>query len=235
MIQSHAWAPHSFTSRERLPGVYPALVTDVADPDNQGRVEVQLPWVEAQDSQTARVWARLATFMAGGSRGSWFIPEIGDEVVISYVAGDPRWPVVLGALWNGADAPPESMDSGGENNLRSITSRSGHRLTFDDTAGAQRVELKTQGGHSVLLNDGEQSIKITHSGGATIEIDAAGGISITALSQVSVDAPAGMTVTAAQVTVNAPASTFNGLVKCQTLVTESVISPLYTPGAGNIL
>ena len=48
----------------------------------------------------------------------------------SFVAGDPRWPVVVGALWNGKDTPPESMDSGGENNIRSITSRSGHKLTL---------------------------------------------------------------------------------------------------------
>mgnify|MGYP002130255325 CR=1 FL=1 len=125
------------SERPRLYGVYPALVTDVQDPDNQGRVQIKLPLVEEADGATALAWARLATLMAGGDRGSWFIPEVDDEVLVAFTAGDPRRPVVIGALWNGVDAPPETMDSA--NNVRSVTSRSGHKLSFDDTAGAALV------------------------------------------------------------------------------------------------
>src|SRR5687768_10526239 len=105
-------------------GVYAALVVDVADPDGQGRVKVRLPW--SPDSQSAyEAWARLATLMAGNNRGSWFIPDPQDEVLVSFEAGDPRRPYVIGALWNGQDAPPESMDSSGNNEVKTLRSRNG--------------------------------------------------------------------------------------------------------------
>ncbi len=219
--------------RPRLYGVYPALVTDVQDPDNQGRVQVKLPFVEESDGGSALAWARLATMMAGGDRGTWFIPEVDDEVLVAFTAGDPRRPVVIGALWNGVDAPPETMDSA--NNVRSVTSRSGHKLTFDDTAGAEKVELKTKGGHTFTLDDAAGgTVTLTHSNGATIKIDAVGNIEITANVKVKINAPAGLDVTAAMVTVNAAMSTFSGVVKADTVITNSVVSASYTPGAGNI-
>jgi len=221
--------------RYRLVGVYPALVVDVRDPGDQGRVKVELPWIAEEDIGQAQAWARCATFMAGADRGSWFIPEIGDEVLIAFVAGNPRWPIVIGALWNGVDNSPETMDPGGENNIRSITSRSGHRVTLDDTAGAEKIKLETQGGHVLNLDDGSGGvITVHHSGGAEIKIDASGTISITAINQVSLDAPAGLNVTASMVDVQAPISTFSGVVKADTVITNAVISSSYTPGAGNI-
>lgn len=222
------------SDRHRLYGVYSALVTDVADPDGEGRVRVELPWVAEDDGAQARPWARLATFMAGADRGSWFIPEVDDEVLIAFVAGDPRRPVVLGALWNGVDAAPETMDSAGENNLRSITSRAGHKLTFDDTAGAEKVEVATQGGHILVLDDGNSEITLTHSGGAEIKIESSGTVSITALNKVSIEAPSGLEISAAMVTVNAAMSKFSGVVKADTIITNSVVSSSYTPGAGNV-
>lgn len=219
--------------RPRLYGVYPALVTDVQDPDNQGRVQIKLPFVEESDGGSALAWARLATLMAGGDRGTWFIPEVNDEVLVAFTAGDPRRPVVIGALWNGVDTPPETMDSA--NNVRSVTSRSGHKLTFDDTAGAEKVELKTNGGHKLTLDDAAGgTVTLAHSNGATIKIDVAGNIEITANVKVKINAPAGLDVTAAMVTVNAAMSTFSGVVKADTVITNSVVSASYTPGAGNV-
>src|SRR3989442_12732253 len=90
-------------------GVYPALVTDIKDPDQQGRVKVTLPWSPDTASEKYEAWARLATMMAGNNRGSWFIPDENDEVLIGFEAGDPRRPYVLGMLWNGVDSPPETL------------------------------------------------------------------------------------------------------------------------------
>src|SRR5688572_31509613 len=90
-------------------GVYPAKVTSVRDEAGQGRVQIELMGVPSGD-ETFRVWARLATFMAGPSRGSFFVPDVGDEVLVAFQAGDPRHPFVVGSLWNGRDAPPQQMD-----------------------------------------------------------------------------------------------------------------------------
>lgn len=221
------------TGTARFPGVYPALVRDVQDPDNQGRVQIELPIVNADDGPGALAWARLATMMAGGGRGTWFIPEVGDEVLVAFVGGDPRRPVVIGALWNGSDIPPETMDA--NNNLRSITSRSGHVLTFDDTIGAEKVSIETQGGQSLTLDDAAGGkITLTHSNGAQIEMDAAGNIKLTALSQVEITAPSMLKVTAGMVTVDSALSRFSGVVQADTVITNSVVSASYTPGAGNI-
>ncbi len=227
-------APDSLVrTNHRLHGVYPALVTDLQDPDGQGRVRIELPFVNAEQGPAATPWARLATFMAGQGRGSWFIPEVGDEVLVAFVAGDPRHPVVIGALWNGRDTPPETMDA--ENNRRSITSRSGHKLTFDDSAGGEKVVVETQGGHRLALDDaGGGTITLHHANGAKIEIDAAGNISVTANVKVKVEAPAGLDVSAAMVKVDAPIAIFSGVVKADTVITNSVVSASYTPGAGNV-
>ena len=234
MIYLDAKRPFARADRHRLFGVYPALVTAVEDPDDQGRVQVELPWVAEDDGAQAHAWARLATLMAGADRGSWFVPEPEDEVLIAFMAGDPRRPVVVGALWNGVDAPPESMDAAGENNLRGFTSRAGHKLTFDDTSGAGRVEVATQGGHRLVLDDGNTEITLTHSGGAEIKIDASGTVSITALNRVTIDAPSGLDISAAMVTVNAAMSKFSGVVQADTVITNAVVSSSYTPGAGNV-
>jgi uncharacterized protein involved in type VI secretion and phage assembly len=227
--------PASEPSRQRLYGLYPGVVTDLDDPDGQGRVQVQLPWIGEDDSTQATAWARLATFMAGADRGSWFIPEVDDEVLLGFVAGDPRRPVVVGALWNGVDAPPESMDSGGENNIRSITSRSGHKLTFDDSSGSEKITLETQGGHELVLDDASGgTITVHHSGGAEIVIESSGTISVTALNQVNIDAPSGLNITAAMVSVDSGFSKFSGVVKADTVITNAVVSSSYTPGAGNV-
>src|SRR5688572_30227684 len=77
-------------------GVYPALVRDIADPDNQGRVKIALPWSPDGSGASYEAWARLSTFMTGNNRGSWFIPDVDDEVLIAFGAGDPRHPFVVG-------------------------------------------------------------------------------------------------------------------------------------------
>ena len=106
-------------------GVYPAQVTDVRDPDNQGRVKVRLPWLDKAVTGPYEAWARLATLMAGNGRGSWFVPDPGDEVLVAFEQGDTRAPYVIGSLWNGVDHPPERMDGAGANAVRVLRTRSG--------------------------------------------------------------------------------------------------------------
>jgi phage baseplate assembly protein gpV len=89
--------------------------------------------------------ARIATFMAGNQRGAYFMPEIGDEVVVGFEMGDINRPVILGALWSDVDAPPPGVDASASNNIRTITSRAGHHITFDDTQGAGKLQIQIAG------------------------------------------------------------------------------------------
>ncbi len=209
-------------------GVYPALVTDVQDPDNQGRVRVRLPWLPSGSGY--ELWARFATLMAGNNRGTWFIPDVNDEVLVAFEAGDPARPIVIGALWNGQDAPPETMDA--DNNVKTILSREGVRITLDDTTGAVKLRLETPGGHKVVLDDGALSVTVQDSNGNSVKLET-GGITVTASAKVTVNAST-VEVNAGMVTVNAGMSKFSGVVQCDTLISNAVISASYTPGAGNV-
>jgi uncharacterized protein involved in type VI secretion and phage assembly len=206
-------------------GVYPAKVVSVKDEASQGRVQVELMTVPG-GSETFRVWARLATLMAGSGRGSFFVPEVDDEVLVAFQGGDVRHPFVVGALWNGLDAPPAQMDGGGKNDLRVLKTRSGHVLEFDD--GAQpKVTLTTPSGCKLVLDDAAGgTITLGHPSGSKIELDASGGITIQAMST--------MTLQAAQVEVQAPMTNFSGVTNHQTMISNAVVGATYTPGAGNI-
>lgn len=214
----------------RFYGVQVAQVTDLADPDGQGRVRIRLPW--APDSANYEAWARLSTLMAGGDRGTWFVPDIDDEVLVAFHAGDPRHPFVLGALWNGQDAPPESMDSAGENNFKTIKSRSGVIIKIDDTSGSVSLRLETPGGQKVDLQDSGKTIEIADANGNTIKLESS-GITVTSSGKVSVQSST-VEVTAGSVTVNAGMSKFSGVVQADTVIANSVVGTSYTPGAGNI-
>ena len=213
-------------------GVYPALVTDVVDPDGQGRVRVRLPWSPDPSGQSYEAWARLATLMAGADRGSWFVPDPGDEVLVAFEGGEPRRPYVVGALWNGKDAPPEPMDGAGRNEKKVLRSRNGVKVTLDDADGRERLVLETPGGQKVTLEDGPGRIEVLDANGNSVEL-AAAGVTVVAASKLTVQA-AQVEVTAGMVTVNAGMSKFSGVVQADTVITNSVVSASYTPGAGNI-
>lgn len=211
-------------------GVYAGLVVDVQDPDGQGRLRVKLPWAIDGDADPYEAWCRLVTPMAGDSRGVWFIPEPEDEVAVVFEGGDSRRPFVIGSLWNGVDSPPETMDA--DNNIRSIVSRAGIRMTMDDTDGSVTLRLETPGGQSVELRDGEAGCTVQDSQGNRIVLESA-GITIETSAKLSVSAST-VEVSAGQVSVNAGMSKFSGVVQADTVIANAVVSSSYTPGAGNI-
>jgi uncharacterized protein involved in type VI secretion and phage assembly len=213
-------------------GVYPAVVTDVRDPDGQGRVKVRLPWSPDHAGSGYEAWARPATLMAGDGRGTWFVPDINDEVLVAFEAGDPRRPYVLGSLWNGSDKPPESMDGSGQNNLRVIKSRRGHRISLDDSAGQETLIVETPGGQKITMHDSPASVEIVDSNGNSAKFESS-GVTITTSAKVTVTASTAE-ISAGTLTVNAGMSTFSGVVQADTVITNAVVSASYTPGAGNM-
>jgi uncharacterized protein involved in type VI secretion and phage assembly len=218
--------------RSKWYGIYPALVSDIKDPDGIGRVKVTLPWSPDTGSDKYEAWARLATLMGGNNRGSWFIPDVNDEVLVAFEAGDPRRPYVLGGLWNGSDAPPESMDGSGQNNKKVLRSRDGVKITMDDTQGRESFIVETPGGQQITLQDGPGSIEIADSNGNSVKLQTS-GITVNTSSKVTVTASL-VEVSASMVTVSAPMAQFSGTVQAQTVICTSIVSASYTPGAGNI-
>ena len=208
-------------------GVYSAIVVDIVDPDNLGRVKIRFHW-----DQDVAVWARIATLMGGNNRGTWFIPDVDDEVLVAFEAGDPKRPYVVGALWNGQDQPPETMDSIGVNEKKVIRSRNGVKLTLDDSDGNEQFICETPAGQKITLRDGPGEIEIDGPYGCKIKLENS-GITIESNSTIKLSGSM-VELAAGMFKVDAGMSRFSGVVQCDTLITNSVISASYTPGAGNI-
>jgi uncharacterized protein involved in type VI secretion and phage assembly len=213
-------------------GVYPALVSDIKDPEGQGRVRVTLPWSPDTGGERYEAWARVATLMGGNNRGSWFIPDVNDEVLVVFEGGDPRRPYCIGGLWNGSDAPPEAMDGAGNNHRKVIRSRNGVKVTLDDTDGQEKLILETPGGQRLTMKDGPGAVEVEDSNGNSVKLQTS-GITVTASAKVTVNASL-VQVSASMVTVDAGMSKFSGVVQADTVICNSIISASYTPGAGNI-
>lgn len=145
---------------KRINGIVTGIVTNNRDEEGLGRIKVKFPWL-SEENETD--WAKVMSFMAGKERGGFFLPEVGDEVLVAFEHGDINYPYVIGALWNNEDNPPET-NSDGKNNIRKIRSRSGHEIVFndDDTSKQEKIEIHTKGGHKILLDDsaGQEKIEI---------------------------------------------------------------------------
>lgn len=213
-------------------GAFPALVTDIKDPDGQGRVKVALPWSPDTEGGRYEAWARLATLMGGNNRGSWFIPDKNDEVLVIFEGGDPRRPYVIGGLWNGSDQPPDSMDGASNNYRKVLRSRNGVKVTLDDQDGQEKLILETPGGQKITMKDGPGSVEIVDSNGNSVKLETS-GITVNASAKVTINASQ-VAISAGMVTVDAGMSKFSGVVQADTVISNSVISASYTPGAGNI-
>ncbi|MEM7013414.1 MAG: type VI secretion system tip protein VgrG, partial [Verrucomicrobiota bacterium] len=154
-----------------------------SDPDSEGhfRVQVYLPTFAPAKSENGRVWARLATPDAGNSRGQWFCPQTGDEVIVGFINGDPRGAVVIGSLFSSSQSPPvtnpaSAADLSGQ---RVVRTPYGHVIRMDDNA--RSTEITTPNGQSIELADS----------GSAIFITAASKVQINAGSDVSIDAGSG--------------------------------------------
>jgi uncharacterized protein involved in type VI secretion and phage assembly len=165
-------------------GLVPAIVSDVRDPLQSGRVRVTFPWL-SKDFTSG--WARTVHAGAGRDRGSFSLPEVGDEVLVGFAGGDLDTPYVLGGLYNGKDTPPKTAvpavdDASGEIGVRAIVSRTGHRLELVDSPRGDAVLLSTGSGKLLLRLDGAAN---------TVELTSAGAVKISGMG-VTVDAGAGL-------------------------------------------
>jgi uncharacterized protein involved in type VI secretion and phage assembly len=218
------------------PALFLATVVNVQDPENRNRVQVRVYNADGVTDQDGPIWARVAVPFAGGNRGAFFIPDVGDEVVVAFLGGDPRGAIVIGSLWNGQDAPPETIGGSGQSVDRwTITGKAGTRIAIvEQPASSATITFSTPGGLTGTLTDQDGSIEFSNTEQTSVRIDSSGVTVNAPTGQVQVTAASELTITAPSVTVNSAMSTFSGMVQCQTLIATTVDSATYTPGAGNV-
>lgn len=217
----------------RFHGGYLAEVVGLDDPARLARVQVRVLNCDGVDGHDGPVWARVASAFAGKNRGAFLLPDVGDEVLVVFMNGDSRHPIVVGGLWNGTDTAPETL-SGGRNVRKVIRSKNGVKLTLEDRDGRERFTVETPGKQKITLRDGPGRITIEDRHGNRVRLEEAGITVHAAAAQVTVRATA-VAVSAGSVQVDANTSTFSGIVQCNTLLATTVSAATYTPGAGNIL
>lgn len=199
-------------------GVVTAVVTQV----RPGEVKLKFPWLhESEDEEKESNWARIATAMAGNDRGTFLMPEVDDEVLVAFEKGSFEHPYVIGFLWNGQDKPPET-----DTQKRTIKTKSGHVVTFNDNTGSEGITIESQGGQKVELKDTPPgSISIETSTGNKIQFsDMGGSITLTALNNITLNAPLAITLTSASISLNAPIMSLGSILSV-TPASYTIVSP----------
>lgn len=137
-----------------ISGLHIGKVTEIDnDPKNQFRIKVMIP---ALSDNNDGVWAKLSTIYTTNNGGALFIPEIGSQVILSFVADDPRHPIILGTLYNNNQKPNKKILK--ENNFKSIITKNNLKLEFDD--GDKKITISSPKGNSIVLNEKNNEITI---------------------------------------------------------------------------
>ncbi|HEX8186076.1 MAG TPA: phage baseplate assembly protein V [Blastocatellia bacterium] len=172
----------SRTTDKRYYGVYEAIVTDVNDPAKEARVKVRFPWF---DEQMVSEWCRVRQAYAGNGYGSVFIPEPGDEVLVAFIQGDMRLPIILGGLYNGQDKPPTSRAD--DKDEKVIRTKGGHQITLDDTSGKEKITIvDSEEKNRIEIDTSKNEIRVSSTTGKLIleaneiEIKAKAGMKVEA-------------------------------------------------------
>ncbi|KOU08793.1 hypothetical protein ADK86_03265 [Streptomyces sp. NRRL F-5755] len=153
----------------RVYGLVVGIVTNNDDREGLGRVKVRFPWLSDDEESW---WARIASPMAGSGRGLLLLPEIDDEVLVGFDQGDVRFPYVLGALWNGKDALPETgvLDGAGKVARRVWKSRTGHLVRLDDSGSGGKIEIiDSSAKNSVVIDTVRNTVTVIADGDIVLE------------------------------------------------------------------
>ncbi|MEL6650794.1 MAG: type VI secretion system tip protein VgrG, partial [Bacteroidota bacterium] len=160
-----------------------------ADPDGEDRIQVRLPVL---DAGAAGVWARVAALDAGKERGTFFRPEVDDEVIVGFVNDDPRDPVVLGML-HSSKLPAPLQGIKDTNHEKGIFTRSKLRIHFHDET--KTITIDTPAGNAITMDEKEKTIKIVDQNNNEVVMDSS-GITVKSPKDIQVDAGGAMKLSA---------------------------------------
>jgi phospholipase C len=149
-------------------GVDIGIVTNVQDPEKQGRVKICFPRLPGKPEGD---WARVAQPSAGDGRGFYWLPQVGDEVLVAFERGQTSYPFVIGCLWNGQDQPPDGSYTD-DNSLRVIQTRSGHQIVLSDKDGEETIVVSDKTGKRVITFDVKAKKFLVEASEGDVEISA---------------------------------------------------------------
>jgi uncharacterized protein involved in type VI secretion and phage assembly len=169
--------------RDRAPrraGITVATVVNNLDSTLQGRVQIRLPWATGLDP-----WAAVAAPMAGFGHGAYFMPQIGQQVLVAFNNGDIGEPYVIGALWNALERPPTLAPTDAVTK-RLIRTPLGHEVRFDDATQTLTITSSTQ--QKVTLDPTGITLS-AGLGAATVQVATDGAVRIVSSTGIELSAP----------------------------------------------
>lgn len=185
-----------------LPGVeglHVGVVTKLdGDPDNEHKIQVKVPVMK---NSTEGIYARMAKFYASNDFGSFFVPEIGDEVVLGYFNNDPCHPVILGSVYSSKNKPPYDVTA--DNFIKAIVTKTKMKIEFDEEN--KIITIVTPGKNTIIISDKDKSILLKDQNNNKaelcpdgIKLDSPKDISIKAKGKIDIDAMGKITMTSKQ-------------------------------------
>jgi Rhs element Vgr protein len=164
-----------------------------SDPDSQFRILVDVPLFDANG---AGIWARISNFYSTNGAGVFFLPEVGDEVILGFLNEDPRYPIILGSMYSGTKNKPfTGLTPNEKNTTKAIVSKSGIYLQFDDDK--KILTITTPSKNVIVMSDDQKSIKITDQNSNSITMDS-DGISMQSPNNISLKADKQVTIAGQQ-------------------------------------
>ena len=183
---------HSPSTAGLVPGIHGLHIGVVKkldeDPEGEQRIQVELPYLQVE---TPGIWARLAQGHASSGFGHFFLPEVGDEVVLGFFNDDPGHPVILGSLYSSSRTPPYALAA--ENNTKAIVTRCKHRIEFNEED--KIITIETPAKNTLVLDDKDQSVLLKDQNGNSIKLSSA-GIALDSPKDIKLTAQGGITLTA---------------------------------------
>jgi Rhs element Vgr protein len=179
-------------------GLFNATVKQLYDdPDLQYRILVDVPLL---DPNGAGIWARLSNFYSTSGAGAFFLPEVGDEVILGFINEDPRYPVILGSVYSSSTIKPFSgLDPNQKNSIKAIVSKSGISVEFDDENKIWTVATPNQ--NTIIISDKDKKITIQDQNSNSITMSDSGidlsspkNININAKQKVNIQGAQGVTI-----------------------------------------
>jgi type VI secretion system secreted protein VgrG len=173
------YRPPLLTPRPRVAGHLTAVVVGKAGEeiwvDKHGRIKVQFHWDRVgKKDENSSCWVRVSTPWAGKNWGAIHVPRIGQEVLVEFLNGDPRYPIIIGSVWNGDHAPPYGLPANGtQSGIKSRSSKGGaaencNELRFEDKKGSEEVYLQAEKDLTVQVKNDEKCT-VVHDRAATIK------------------------------------------------------------------
>lgn len=183
-VQEHAvQAPAAAGLLPAVQGLFNATVKKIdADPDSEYRILVE---VALYNDNATGLWARLANFYSTNGQGAFFLPEVGDEVIVGFLNQDPRFPVILGSMYSQKNKPYSQFQPNEKNSMKGIVSKSELRVMFDDEHKV--LTLTTPASNTLVLDDQHQQIVLKDQNGNSITMSSS-GIAIKSDKNISLEA-----------------------------------------------